>query len=165
MKSGMAMVLARSIEHMAAQNGYRFLSARPAQPPDVVPYLPAGDPSLPRRTREPLDQYPYLRGLGLSWLDRYDETDLDAVDALVTAHEDDIDSVHAGHDLSVYLCNWVVMNSRVAQWFLDPRARICYVELPGRESLLDPYRHVVTCLTDRVPVAHRFTEQARNLGA
>ncbi|WP_343989965.1 hypothetical protein [Terrabacter terrae] len=101
----------------------------------------------------------------MTWLHRYDEADLDDADAFVTAHEDGIDPEQAGHDLSVYLCNWIVMNSRLAQWFLDPRARICYVELTGRESLLDPYRHVVTCLIDRVPVAHRFVEQARNLGA
>jgi len=152
-----------SLECVAAE--YRFLSAMPPRPADLAPYLPAGDPSQPRRVRGPLNQYPHLRRLALDWLDQYEEAALDEADVFVTSHKEDIDAEQAGHDLSVYLCNWVVMNSTAAQWFLDHRRGICYVELPGRQSLLDPYRHVVACLTDRIPVAHRFAQQARNLGA
>jgi hypothetical protein len=150
---------------VAAQIEYRFLSAMPPRAAGITPYLSAGDPSQPRTVRGPLDQYAYLRRLALDWLDRYDKAALDEADVFVTSHEEGIDAEQAGHDLSVYLCNWVVMNSAAAQWFLDPRGGTCYVELPGRQSLLDPYRHVVACLSDRTPVAHRFAQQARNLGA
>jgi hypothetical protein len=156
---------AASVECVTAEIQYRFLSARPPRSASTVPYLSAGDPSLPRRTREPLDQYPCLRQLAFDWLDRYNEAALDDADAFVTSHEEGVDTEQAAHDLSVYLCNWVVMNSPAAQWFLDPRAGICYVELPGRQSLLDPYHHIGKCLSDRLPVARRFVEQAHHLGA
>jgi hypothetical protein len=149
---------------MVAQTQYRLLSA--AAPPDgvEVAYEPAEEPPLTRRTREPLGQYPYLRGLALDWLDRYDEAALDAADAFLTFHPDDVDAEPAGHDLAVYLCDWVVVHSATAQWFLDARPGICYVELPNG-PLLDPYHHVVKCVADRQPIARRFVEQARSLGA
>ncbi|EWT04118.1 hypothetical protein N864_15705 [Intrasporangium chromatireducens Q5-1] len=66
---------------------YRFLSGMPPQPGmSSATYLPAGDPSLPRTIREPLGQYPYLRGLAPVWLDRYEDAALDEVDAFLTSH-------------------------------------------------------------------------------
>lgn len=150
---------------MGEQIGYRFLSGMPPRPGGAKgPYLPAGDPSLPRTTREPLEQYPYLRGLALDWLDRYDDAALDEVDAFLTSHADDVDAEQAGHDLAVYLCDWVVANSNTAQWFLDPRRGMCYVELRSGD-LLDPYRWVVQCVASREPAARRFVEQAWKVGA
>ena len=46
----------------------------------------------------------------------------------------------AGHDLAVYLCDWVVANTDVAQWLLTPQST-CTVVLPSGNEL-DPYRHV-----------------------
>ena len=96
---------------MAEQIAYRLLSGRQRQPnPAPVTYLPADDPSQARRTRDVLDQYPYLRAREQIWVDRYDESALDDADAFVTAREDDLDAEKAGHDLAVWLCNWVVVN-------------------------------------------------------
>ena len=144
-----------------AQIEYRFLSATPHVSATAA-YVPVGDFSLPRKTRIPLGQYPYLRGLGLDWIDRYDEAVVDEADAFVTGHLDGIDAERAGHDLSVYLCDWVVANDDAAQWVLWPKGT-CYVELGG--DLLDPYPHVVTCIADRQPVARRFVDKARELSA
>jgi hypothetical protein len=96
------------------------------------------------------------------WVDRYDESALHDADAFVTAHLDDVDAERAGHDLAVYLCNWIVVNSEAAQWVLDP-AGTCHVELG--DNTLDPYRSAVTCVAERQPIASRFVEQARTLGA
>jgi hypothetical protein len=151
---------------MGEQVGYRFMSGMPPQAPggDTATYLPADDPAQPRTTREPLEQYPYLRGLALEWLDRYDDAGLDKVDAFLASHVEDIDAEQAGHDLAVYLCDWVVANSDTAEWFLDPQRGMCYVELRSGD-LLDPYRHVVQCVAGRRPVARRFVEQAWKLAA
>jgi hypothetical protein len=145
-----------------AQIEYRFLSASPRRPSATATYVPVGDPSLLRRTRTLLDQYPYIRGLALDWLDRYDAAAVDAADAFITGHRDGIDAERAGHDLSVYLCDWVVANDDAAQWVLWP-AGTCYVELGG--DWLDPYPHVVRCIADRQPTARRFIDKARELGA
>jgi hypothetical protein len=151
---------------MGERIGYRFLSGMPPQPPGGVTatYLPADDPAQPRTSREPLAQYPYLRGLALDWLDRYDDAVLDEVDTFLTSHAGDVDAEQAGHDLAVYLCDWVVANSDTAEWFLDPQRGMCYVELRSGD-LLDPYRHVVQCVAGRQPVARRFVEQAWKVGA
>lgn len=150
---------------MGERIAYRFVSGISSQPNgSTSTYLPAGDPSLPRTTRGPLEQYPYLRGLALDWLDCYDDAALDEVDAFLTSHTGDVDAEQAGHDVAVYLCDWVVANSDTAKWFLDPRRGLCYVELRTGD-LLDPYRHVVQCVAGRQPVARRFVEQARKVGA
>lgn len=144
---------------------YRFLSGMPPQPGmSTATYLPADHPSQPRTTREPLDQYPYLRELALNWLDRYDDAALDEVDAFLTSHPDDVDAEQAGHDLAVYLCDWVVANSDTARWHLDPGRGMCYVEVPTGDWL-DPYRWLVQCVAGRQPAARRFVEKARELGA
>lgn len=145
---------------------YRLLSAAELPRRAAVPYLPPDDPSQPRRTRDVLDQYPYLRARVQVWVNRYDESALDDADAFVTAHLDGLDAEKAGHDLAVWLCNWVVVNDVGTRWFLDPREGICFVELDNNsEATLDPYRHVVECLTRREPVARRFVEKARELNA
>jgi hypothetical protein len=150
---------------MGEPMAYRFLSGMPPQPNgDTTPYLPAGHPSLPRTTREPLDQYPYLRGLALDWLDRYDDSALDEVDAFLTSHPDDVDAEQAGHDLAVYLCDWVVANSDTARWHLNPGRGMCFVELRNG-NWLDPYRWVVLCVAGRQPATRRFVEKAREFGA
>lgn len=142
---------------------YRFLSATPGRLNATATYVPVGHPSLPRTSRDPLDQYPYLRGLMLDWLGRYDESAIDEADTFVTGHGDGIDADRAGHDLSGYLCNWVVAHDDAAHWVLWPTGT-CYVELSSGDWL-DPYRHVVTCIADRQPVARRFIDKARELGA
>lgn len=142
------------------------MSGMPPQSLDgvAVSYLPADDPAQPRTSREPLDQYPYLRGFALDWLDRYDDAALDEVDAFLTSHNGDVDAEQAGHDLAVYLCDWVVANSETAEWFLDPQRGMCYVELRSGD-LLDPYRALVQCVAAREPLARRFVEHARKVGA
>ena len=152
---------------MGEQIAYRLLSGRQRESNRApVTYLPADDPMQARRTRDVLDQYPYLRARVQVWVDRYDESALDDADAFVTAHVDDLDAEKAGHDLAVWLCNWVVVNDAGTRWFLDPRAGICFVELDNNSAAqLDPYRHVVECLTRRQPVARRFVEKARELNA
>ena len=112
---------------------------------------------------EVLDQYPYLGPLSPGWLHRYDESALDEVDQFLTAGDGRSDAEQPGHDIAVYLCNWVVANSSTAHWVLDRPVGRCFVELGGNQ--LDPYRYVVQCVTERQPVARRFVEQARTLGA
>jgi hypothetical protein len=146
---------------MAQPTAYRFLSASPSSGSSGMEYVPVVDrPPGQRISREPLDQYPYLRGLSLDWLDRYDESALDEVDEFLRSHREGIDRESAGHDLSVYLCNWVVVNVEAAYWVLD-QFGTCYVELGDVQ--LDPYRHVVQCIADRRPVARRFVLQAWKL--
>lgn len=111
-----------------------------------------------------LEQYSYLRGLTLEWLDRYDDAALDEVDAFLTSRTDGVDAEQAGHDLAVYLCDWVVANSETAQWLLDHRQHMCYVELRSG-NLLDPYRWLVQCVAGHQPAARRFVEEAWRLGA
>lgn len=148
---------------MPAPTEYRFLSAAMPRPSAKVQYVSADDAaSMRRRSAGILDQYPYLRELSLDWLDRYDERALDAVELFLTSAARDIDAERAGHDIAVYRCNWVVVNSATAYWVLDP-AGTCFVQLG--DQLLDPYRFVVQCVTDRQPGARRFVEQARKLGA
>lgn len=89
---------------------------------------------------------------------------LDELDAFLTSHTDDVDAEQARHDLAVYLCDSVVANSDTANRFLDAHRGLCCVELRTGD-LLGPYRHVVQCVTGRRPVARRFVDQARKLGA
>jgi hypothetical protein len=147
---------------------YRLLSSAPVsdRPSPPVPYLSADEAVdlMPRIIEGIFGHYPYLSARGLDWLSRHDEAALHEAEAFVTGHADDVDPQLAGHDLAVYLCDWVVANSDVARWRFDPQERTCTVLLPNGD-MLDPYRTVVTCLRDRQPVAHRFVEKARELGA
>ena len=149
---------------MVVQTEHRFLSAVPIGPgTSASTYMPAEEVVEPLTSREVLRQYPYLRGLGIGWLDRYDEAALEEADAFVISPVDGIDAERAGHDLAVYLCDWVVANTDVARWLLRPEGA-CTVVLPSGNEL-DPYRHVVQCLTDRQPVARRFAEKAKELAS
>src|SRR5690606_11603415 len=104
---------------MAQPTTYRFLSASPSSGASGMEYVPVVErPPGPRISREPLEQYPYLRELSLDWLDRYDESAVDEVDEFLRSHWEGIDRESAGHDLSVYLFNWVVVNVDAAYWVL-----------------------------------------------
>lgn len=148
---------------MVPPTAYRFLSATlPRSGAVAAQYGRVDDDAAtsPRVSREPLEEYPYLRSLSLGWLDRHDEPALDGVDDFLRSHGDEVDAERAGHDLSVYLCNWVVVNVDAAYWVLDP-AGTCYVQLGA--GWLDPYRFAVQCITDRQPVARRFVLRAWRL--
>lgn len=147
-------------ERMQQQTVYRFLSA--AMPgPDVTAHY-SRTTEGPRPSVEALDQYPYLGRLSPDWLRRYDESALDEVDRFLTSGDGRSDAEQAGHDIAVYLCNWVVANSATAHWVLDEPVGTCFVQLGPQR--LDPYLYVVQCVHQGQPVARRFVEQVRSLG-
>lgn len=149
---------------MTPPAGFRLLSAAPASRQTSAVYVNPAEASAnaPWRSRESLDQYTHLRSLRPGWLDRHDEDALSEVDRFLTYGAAGLPADEVGHDIAIYLCNWVVLNSSGAEWVLDP-AGTCFVEVG--EHRLDPYRHIVQCVRLRQPVAHRFVQQARALGA
>lgn len=136
------------------------MSERPRSRPFAV--YSSDDPEPCIEIREPLHLYPTLadRQDCHDWLGSHDDQALSALDAFITTHNDDIDLVPASHDISVFLCDWVVTNVPGATWILHPDG-FSYVDLHGHQ--VDPFKTVLQSLTAKQPIAVRFARHCQTL--
>ncbi len=90
----------------------------------------------------------------------HDSAGLSRVDAFVTRFdgEPSADLIHA---LSMYLCDYLVVNHGLA-WRLTPGGT-ALLKLDSRGDIADPTRSVAQAFESRQPIAHRFIEHCRGM--
>lgn len=142
------------------ESGYRFMSSVPEGQVAVPLELPYGVHTI--RKLAPgtlLLQYPYLAEQ-LNWLRSFDADALAVAEGFVTEGlakpSSGLDSEAAAHDLSVWICNFVVFYNRGTHWVLNNQDGTFWVDYQAGQVLLDPYRHVLERIRECKPVTVEY---------
>lgn len=134
----------------------RLPSAEPSNPFAVYEPVTKQEPDL--LVREPIGDYSdlpdELAGLthDSAWLSRVDD---------FIARYDGPPSAVLAHALSMYLCDYLVVNHGLT-WRLTASGT-AVLKRDSRGSIADPVRGVTQALEDRQPIAQRFVEHCRGM--